>query len=60
IVRSIHSADDIHKWLSPPDSSRNRNEAHGKRQDDTCSWFLESERFLKWLENPGFLWVKGK
>ncbi|KAF8817315.1 ankyrin, partial [Phlegmacium glaucopus] len=50
----------IHSWLSPPDSSRNWNEAYRKRQVDTCSWFLESERFLKWRETPGFLWVKGK
>ncbi|KIJ93635.1 hypothetical protein K443DRAFT_12698 [Laccaria amethystina LaAM-08-1] len=53
-------ADEIHKWLFPPDSSRNQNEARGKRQDGTCTWFLETERFLEWQENPGFLWVKGK
>lgn len=47
-------------WLSPPDTSRNRNEASEKHQDNTCSWFLNGERFLEWQVNPGFLWVKGK
>ncbi|KAF8817322.1 hypothetical protein BYT27DRAFT_7059115, partial [Phlegmacium glaucopus] len=60
ITRSNSSAEKIKSWLSPPDNSRNWNEAYGKRQVDTCCWFLESERFLRWRENPGFLWVKGK
>ena len=50
----------IKNWLSPPDSSKNRHEADEKRQVDTCSWFLDGERFLEWQENPGFLWIKGK
>lgn len=53
-------ADKINKWLSPPDSSKNRNEADEKRQVDTCSWFLNREHFLEWQTNPGFLWIKGK
>ncbi|KDR66355.1 hypothetical protein GALMADRAFT_16610, partial [Galerina marginata CBS 339.88] len=50
----------IRKWLSPPDSSKTRNEADEKRQVDTCSWFLEGERFRDWQARPGFLWVQGK
>ncbi|KAF8960072.1 hypothetical protein BDZ97DRAFT_2040728 [Flammula alnicola] len=50
----------IYKWLSAPDSSRNRNEALDKRQADTCSWFLDGEQFRDWIETPGFLWIKGK
>ncbi|KDR74231.1 hypothetical protein GALMADRAFT_571929 [Galerina marginata CBS 339.88] len=53
-------AAEVNKWLSAPDSSRFRNEAHEKREVDTCSWFLNGERFIRWQENPGFLWVKGK
>ncbi|KDR71051.1 hypothetical protein GALMADRAFT_75515, partial [Galerina marginata CBS 339.88] len=53
-------AEKIDKWLSAPDSSRFHNEAHEKREADTCSWFLNGERFIRWRENPGFLWVKGK
>ncbi|KDR66734.1 hypothetical protein GALMADRAFT_80421, partial [Galerina marginata CBS 339.88] len=51
---------EIRSWLSPPDSSRNYNEAIKKRQSDTCTWFLDGKRFLDWTEKPGFFWVKGK
>ncbi|KDR66818.1 hypothetical protein GALMADRAFT_80420, partial [Galerina marginata CBS 339.88] len=51
---------EIHSWLSPPDSSKNYNEADKKRQPGTCSWFLDGMRFLNWMEKPGFLWIKGK
>ena len=60
IIFSIYSAVKIRQWLAAPDSSRNQNEARDKRQVDTCAWFLEGERFRMWLENPGFLWVRGK
>ncbi|KIJ94633.1 hypothetical protein K443DRAFT_641295, partial [Laccaria amethystina LaAM-08-1] len=60
IIRSIRPADKIREWLRRPESSRNQNEAREKRQKDTCSWFLEGERFLEWQKKPGFLWVKGK
>ncbi|KAF8888394.1 ankyrin repeat-containing domain protein, partial [Gymnopilus junonius] len=50
----------IKNWLSAPDSSRNMNEAYGKLQDGTCSWFFEGEQFSTWKEEPSFLWVKGK
>ena len=56
----FYPADKIRQWLAAPDSSRNLNEARDKRQVDTCTWFLEGERFREWQENPGFLWVKGK
>jgi len=57
---SIFPADKIRRWLSPPDSSKNLHEADDKRQVDTCTWFLEGDRFFEWRETPGFLWVKGK
>ncbi|KDR68858.1 hypothetical protein GALMADRAFT_44114, partial [Galerina marginata CBS 339.88] len=60
VTHSNSSAKEIRSWLSPPDSSRNHNEAHGKRQEDTCSWFLDGERFLRWLKTPGFIWINGK
>jgi hypothetical protein len=60
IICSIHPAEKIRQWLAAPDSSGNRNEAHDKRQIDTCAWFLEGEQFHMWQENPGFLWIKGK
>ena len=57
---SIFPADKIHRWLSPPNSSKSRYEADNNRQVDTCTWFLEGNQFVKWRETPGFLWVKGK
>ncbi|KAF8954305.1 hypothetical protein BDZ97DRAFT_2081794 [Flammula alnicola] len=59
-VKDDQLAKEIYKWLSAPDSSRNRNEALYKRQADTCSWFLDGKRFHDWSKNPGFLWIKGK
>jgi hypothetical protein len=60
IICSIHPARDVRQWLAAPDSSKNRNEARDKYQDNTCAWFLEGERFREWQEKPGFLWIKGK
>ena len=57
---SNHTADKVRLWLAAPDSSEIKNEASNKRQVDTCAWFLGGERFRTWLENSGFLWVKGK
>ncbi|KAH9477165.1 Vegetative incompatibility protein HET-E-1 [Psilocybe cubensis] len=57
-------AEKFFKWLWPSDRpidiSKNYNEAHGKRHQQTCSWFLEDERFGRWLHKPGFIWVHGK
>jgi hypothetical protein len=60
LILSIHPVEKIRQWLAAPDSSRNQNEARDKRQVDSCTWFLEGERFRMWQENPGFLWVRGK
>uniref|UniRef100_A0A8H8CH39 NACHT domain-containing protein n=1 Tax=Psilocybe cubensis TaxID=181762 RepID=A0A8H8CH39_PSICU len=63
-VKDDALAEKIFKWLWPSDRpidiSKNYNEAHGKRQRQTCSWFLEDERFGRWLHHPGFIWVHGK
>ena len=52
----------IYKWLSPPKESLNYNAAYAilKSQPDTCLWFLNGSTFSGWLNQPGFLWVKGK
>ena len=53
---------DIYKWLSPPKESVNYNAAYAilKSQPDTCLWFLNGNTFSEWLNQSGFLWVKGK
>lgn len=50
----------IHGWLSPPDSTGNQNEAYGKYQFGTCSWFLQGNQYARWKNTPGLLWVNGK
>ncbi|KDR66367.1 hypothetical protein GALMADRAFT_147954, partial [Galerina marginata CBS 339.88] len=60
IIKDDKLEEKIRKWLSPPDTSRNRNEADEIRQINTCSWFLEGERFRHWEAKPGFFWVHGK
>ena len=54
--------EDIYKWLSPPKESVNYNAAYEilKSQPDACQWFLNGNTFSGWLDQPGFLWVKGK
>ena len=54
--------DKIYKWLSPPKESLNYNAAYAilKSQWDTCQWFLKGSTFSGWLQQPGFLWIKGK
>ncbi|KAG6906173.1 hypothetical protein DXG01_015448 [Tephrocybe rancida] len=59
-IKDDKLAQKIHSWLSPPDSSKNYNEADKKRQPDTCTWLLDGKQFLDWTANPGFLWIKGK
>ena len=65
IYSSLHSSvtvKEIYKWLSPPQESVNYNAAYSilKSQQDTCLWFLNGNTFSGWLNQPGFLWVKGK
>ena len=53
-------ADKVYKWLFPPDSSRNYNEAREKFQKDTCSWFTDGTRFEEWkMKADILLWVYG-
>ena len=58
----FRSVKEIYKWLSPPKESINYNSAYTvlKSQPDTCLWFLNGNTYSKWLEKPGFLWIKGK
>ncbi|KAF8190524.1 hypothetical protein BJ912DRAFT_925653 [Pholiota molesta] len=60
IIKDDQLARDIQKWLDAPDSSRNYNDARKKHQKDTCSWFLDGERFREFQERADFLWIKGK
>lgn len=29
------------------------------RKEGTGRWFLESDKFIEWQDNPGLLWIEG-
>ncbi len=48
------------KWLSPPDSSINYNEALKQRHQGSGLWFLHHGIFTQWKTRPNsFLWLYG-
>lgn len=52
--------DNIHRWLSAPDPSRNHDAARKGRQSETGVWFLESQEFSDWKACPDtLLWLYG-
>ncbi|THC91604.1 hypothetical protein EYZ11_008926 [Aspergillus tanneri] len=63
VVESLsldNQSDKIKKWLCPPDSSTNLNEAQKKRHEGTGSWFLQSEPFKQWKSGKcQHLWLHG-
>jgi hypothetical protein len=47
-------------WISNSvDPSRNYNQAIKAREDGTGQWFLESNDFVHWINNPGLMWIYG-
>jgi hypothetical protein len=52
--------DNVHKWLSPPDTSTNHNIACGIRHKKMASWFFEGSIFQDWKSTGSLLWVHGK
>ena len=50
----------IHKWLSPPDSSTNHNFACNTYNKKTATWFFENSIFRKWKSTGSLLWIHGK
>ena len=62
IIDVIPTEEKVYKWLSPPKESINYNIAYEivKGQPNTCLWFLDGNIYSEWLEQPGFLWIKGK
>lgn len=47
-------------WLSAPDPSTNFNRAKNQRHAETGTWFLESEPYSTWQNNPSAsMWLHG-
>ena len=67
IIQTINQIDDeaaklerIERWLSPPDSTKNYQEAREHRQEGTCTWFFEGKSFTEWRAKPdALLWING-
>ncbi|KAI0268979.1 ankyrin repeat-containing domain protein [Russula aff. rugulosa BPL654] len=51
---------DLHNWLSPPDSSTNHNIACNAHHDGTATWFFKGSMFEEWRSTPSLLWIHGK
>ncbi|KZP30950.1 hypothetical protein FIBSPDRAFT_69905 [Athelia psychrophila] len=59
-ILSDDKADKIWKWLDAPDSSGNFLAAREKHHEQTGTWFIEGEEYLRWKETPDpALWVYG-
>jgi hypothetical protein len=52
--------DDLHKWLSPPDPSKNHNIACGTHHKKTANWFFQGKIYQEWKSTGSLLWVHGK
>jgi hypothetical protein len=50
----------LHSWLSPPDSSTNHNIACNAHHDGTATWFFQGSIFEEWKSTPSLLWIHGK
>jgi hypothetical protein len=49
-----------HKWLSPPDPSKNHNIACNTHHKKTADWFFQGGIYQEWKSNGSLLWVHGK
>src|SRR6267154_2935356 len=49
----------IHKWLSPPDPSKNHNIACNTHKK-TAKWFFQGRIYQEWKSTGSLLWVHGK
>jgi hypothetical protein len=52
----------IHKWLSPPDPSKNHNIACDTHHKKTANWFFQGRIYQEWKSTlaSSLLWVHGK
>ena len=51
----------IIRWLRSPDPCANHNAARAEHSPATGSWFIESDAFQSWWNEPSqFLWIHGR
>ena len=49
----------IHKWLSPPDPSKNHNIACNTHHKKTAKWVFQGKIYQEWKSTGSLLWVHG-
>ncbi|KAF8496174.1 hypothetical protein F5888DRAFT_1835294 [Russula emetica] len=52
--------DNVHKWLSPSDPSKNHNIACRTHHKKTAKWFFQGRIYEEWKSTGSLLWVHGK
>ena len=53
--------DNIRRWLSPPDPSKNYNIARKAHHEGSAEWFVHGNTFSEWKRTTGsLLWIHGK
>jgi hypothetical protein len=51
---------DLRRWLSPPDPSKNHHMARSAHHESTAAWFIEGSVFNQWKSTPSsLLWIHG-
>lgn len=59
-IASDRRADEIRRWLQPPDPSTNANQARKVRHEGTGMWLLEHPAFQSWCTGSSrHLWLQG-
>ncbi|KAI0287574.1 hypothetical protein BC826DRAFT_916943 [Russula brevipes] len=51
--------DDLEKWLSPPNPSKNHNDALTVVYKENAEWFIQDDRYIEWKKNGSLLWISG-
>jgi hypothetical protein len=60
IVPSDQNSKKLEKWLQfPPNMTEKHHKTQKLRMEGTGEWFLGGNKFLKWEENEGVLWIEG-
>ncbi|KAK4175394.1 hypothetical protein QBC36DRAFT_331536 [Triangularia setosa] len=58
-MRRNHHLAGVERWLCPPDTSTNFNEARKKWHEGSGLWFLDSPAFNEWKCGSHYLWLHG-
>ncbi|KAI0277573.1 hypothetical protein BGY98DRAFT_610113 [Russula aff. rugulosa BPL654] len=59
-IKQKQLRESIHKWLSPPDPSKNHNIACGTHHKKSANWFFQGRIFQEWKSIGSLLWLHGK